>query len=102
EIIPPCIDVFSPKNQLLEDGTVAAILDRASIVSDGRPDDPVFVRQNGEPAHVTSRAHMLDDAPIPPGAPVVTQISRWDPLKDHRGVMLAFAEHVPESLGAHL
>jgi trehalose synthase len=102
EIIPPCIDVFSPKNQLLEDGAVAAILDQASIVADGERAEPVFVRQDGEPGRVTSGARMLEDAPIPPEAPVVTQISRWDPLKDHRGVMLGFAEHVPRALGAHL
>jgi trehalose synthase len=33
---------------------------------------------------------------------VVTQISRWDPLKDHEGVMRGFVDHVPEELEAHL
>jgi trehalose synthase len=102
EIIPPCIDVFSPKNQALEDGTVAAILGQASIVCDGAAGEPVFTRQDGEAGQVTAAARMVEDAPVPGDAPVVTQISRWDPLKDHRGVMTAFAEHVPQELGAHL
>ena len=30
------------------------------------------------------------------------QVSRWDALKDPIGVNRGFAEHVPESTGAHL
>jgi trehalose synthase len=103
EIIPPCIDVFSPKNQPLEGRTVAAILEQASIVAmTGEGDDPVFVRADGDRTRVRSKAEMLEDAPVPRSAPVVTQISRWDPLKDHRGVMLAFAEHMRDGRNAHL
>jgi trehalose synthase len=45
---------------------------------------------------------MIEEAPIPADAPIVTQISRWDPLKDMGGVMEAFTAHVPEGLEAHL
>jgi trehalose synthase len=45
---------------------------------------------------------MTELAPFPAEAPVVTQISRWDPLKDHSGLAAAFAEAVPLDLGAHL
>ena len=34
--------------------------------------------------------------------PVVLQVSRWDALKDPLGVIRGFAEHVPQSTGAHL
>jgi trehalose synthase len=44
---------------------------------------------------------MIEKAPPPDAAPIVTQVSRWDPLKDHAGVMEAFC-HVPADLGAHL
>jgi trehalose synthase len=32
----------------------------------------------------------------------VVQVSRWDRLKDHEGVMTGFAEHVAPATGAHL
>ena len=48
------------------------------------------------------RAEMIQDQPIPPTAPPVVQVSRWDRLKDPLGVLEGFARHVPEALGAHL
>jgi trehalose synthase len=59
----------------------------------------------------SSKNRALDDATVAEivgrigadgRAPIVTQISRWDPLKDHAGVMTAFVEHVPPELGARL
>jgi trehalose synthase len=100
-IVPPCLDAFSPKNQPLDSAAVAAILDRAGLVPDGGG-EPAFVRQDGERAQVSSQAQMLEDAPVPRDAPVVTQVSRWDPLKDHCGVMTAFAEQLAPDHGAHL
>jgi trehalose synthase len=44
----------------------------------------------------------LIDQPIPPSAPLVVQVSRWDPLKDPLGVLQGFSRHVPHELGAHL
>jgi trehalose synthase len=40
----------------------------------------------------------------PPSArtPIVTQISRWDRLKDMGGVLTGFVENVPRGAGAHL
>jgi trehalose synthase len=100
-IVPPTIDAFSPKNQALEPAAVAAILHETGIVAAGAG-RPEFLRLDGSPAKVALPSRMIEDAPLPPGAPLVTQISRWDPLKDHPGVMEAFARHVPASLGAHL
>jgi trehalose synthase len=53
-------------------------------------------------ALVVRRAEMIQDQPIPPGVPLVVQVSRWDRLKDPLGVLEGFARHVPEALGAHL
>jgi trehalose synthase len=102
EIVPPCIDAFSPKNQPLEEGVVRAILSRTGIVPDGTRADPAFTRRDGSDGLVASRARTFEDEPVPAGAQVVTQVSRWDALKDHRGAMTAFARHVPEDADAHL
>ncbi|WP_084734689.1 glycosyltransferase [Actinophytocola xinjiangensis] len=47
-----------------------------------------------------SGAGTIQDRPLPPEVPLVTQVSRWDPLKDMVGVLRAFADHVPPP--AHL
>jgi trehalose synthase len=49
------------------------------------------------------RCEVLSAAPLPGfDAPLVVQVSRWDRLKDHMGVMLGFAEHVAPLTDAHL
>ncbi|MGH8995429.1 MAG: glycosyltransferase [Acidimicrobiales bacterium] len=101
EIIPPCIDAFSPKNRDLEPDRVAGILTAAGVLP-GPSKEARLLRQDGTSAPVSWPAELIEEAPIPPGAPVVTQVSRWDPLKDHSGLAEAFAEGVPAELGAHL
>jgi trehalose synthase len=102
-VIPPCMDAFSPKNQDLSGDVVAAILNRSAIfVSDTVRTPPVFTRQDGSQGTVGLRAKLIQESPIPADAPVVTQVSRWDPLKDHAGVMTGFAHHVEPDLEAHL
>jgi trehalose synthase len=103
-VIAPCIDAFAPKNQTLEPSTVDAILQAAGILED--PDTtvstPEFRRLDGSPGRAVRRAEMIQDQPIPPSAPLVVQVSRWDRLKDPVGVLQGFARHVPDELGAHL
>lgn len=101
--IPPCIDAFSPKNQMLDDRKVAAILDAAAIIPT-RTDSAqaAFTRQDQTRGRVTNRASMIEDEPLPAAAPLVTQISRWDPLKDHLGVLTGFCTHGPTDADAHL
>jgi trehalose synthase len=103
-VIAPCIDAFAPKNQTLEPSTVNAILQAAGILED--PDikvgAPGFRRLDGSPGRVVRRAEMIQHQPIPPCAPLVVQVSRWDPLKDPLGVLQGFTHHVPDELGAHL
>ncbi|MEV0263826.1 glycosyltransferase [Streptomyces sp. NPDC050617] len=40
--------------------------------------------------------------PLPPRTPLVTQVGRWDAVKDVPGVIRAFADHVDPAFGAHL
>jgi trehalose synthase len=102
-IVAPSIDAFSPKNQDLGSETVRAILETTRVVaseSDGGA--PTFMLLDGTEHRVSRRTEMLEDEPIPDGAPVVLQVSRWDRLKDPLGVLAGFAEHVPADPEAHL
>ena len=88
-IMPPVIDPFSPKNEDLDDGRVEEIL-----------------------AAVEKEATILQTEPVPADAKVVTQVSRWDRLKDPEGLLRILAEHLedpslhlclvgPETAGVH-
>jgi trehalose synthase len=94
-IIPPSIDPFSPKNEELDAGTVAAILATIGVLSGGPPPSPGhFTCQDGTRGEVTGAATVTGDGRPGPADPVVVQVSRWDRLKDMPGVLRGFAEHV--------
>jgi trehalose synthase len=76
--MPPVIDPFSAKNEDLDEARVAEVL-----------------------AQVEREATLVQEAPVPDGAAVVTQVSRWDRLKDPRG-LLEVLEHHLELPSAHL
>jgi trehalose synthase len=104
-VIAPTIDVFSPKNQDLGPEAVLAVLRAARILSDADSDEAepsTYTRQDGTPGRVDRQAELFEDLPLRADIPVVVQISRWDALKDPLGVIRGFAEHVPETTGAHL
>jgi trehalose synthase len=104
-VIQPSIDAFSPKNQEMEAVTVRAILGHVGILGAGVPADvtPTFTRYDGSPGRVDRLCEVLSTGPPPPAdVPLVIQVSRWDRLKDHRGVMLGFAEHALGATKAHL
>ena len=102
-VIPPSIDVFSPKNEELDDVTVRGILRATGILSDGaEPGPATFGRHDGTPGRVDRRTEMFGSGAVKPETPVVLQVSRWDELKDPLGVIRGFADHVPASTGAHL
>ncbi|HVW81874.1 MAG TPA: glycosyltransferase [Mycobacteriales bacterium] len=102
-VIPPCIDAFSAKNQDLDPSAVTAILDAAGVIPDPNATaEPAYLDRDGARARVTRRATMFEDAPIPAEAALVVQVSRWDPLKDHIGVMTGFCEHGPDAHDSHL
>ena len=101
-VIPPSIDAFSPKNQALEPEIVDAILAAAGLGPYGGAAQPVFRRGDGSPDRVESRAELIEDAPIPGNGRLVTQVSRWDRLKDPSGVIESFATAIAPRTDAHL
>jgi trehalose synthase len=90
-IVPPSIDPFSPKNQDLDPEAVTAILEVIGLSGDGRAGPSVYRRTDGTPARVDRAATIVQDAPLPGDARLVTQVSRWDRLKDPLGVTDGFA-----------
>ncbi|MDQ6650525.1 MAG: glycosyltransferase [Actinomycetota bacterium] len=92
-VIPPSIDPFSPKNQDLELEQARALLIAAGVLSGRSGGEPEFVRGDGSSATLDSAAELVGDPPDV-DTPLVVQVSRWDRLKDHEGVLRGFAEHV--------
>jgi trehalose synthase len=100
-IIQPSIDAFSPKNQDQDPGQSLAILSQAGIVPD-HATEATFTRFDGTPGRVDRQARMVQESPLAPEDRLVTQISRWDRLKDPVGVLGAFTDHVARLTDAHL
>jgi trehalose synthase len=100
-VVPPSIDAFSPKNQELSEVAIRSILRRVGLSDGSAADDPVFVRVDGSPGRVDRRAEIDQDELIPTDAPLVTQVSRWDRLKDPLGVIEGFSR-LPPGDEAHL
>jgi trehalose synthase len=95
-VIPPSIDAFSPKNQDMDEATARAILVHTGLV-EGPPGDGqrTFQRMDGAPGRVDRQADVLRLGRAPTwDTPLVVQVSRWDPLKDHLGVLRGFADLV--------
>jgi trehalose synthase len=94
-LMPPAIDPFSPKNQGLEDATVRGILQTIGLLSGSSAGPPPrFVRGDGTPGRVERRAEVLQDEPLSDDAVLVAQVSRWDRLKDPRGLLECFERHL--------
>jgi trehalose synthase len=105
DIIQPSIDAFSPKNQEMTEATKRAILAHVGLAVGEVPAGalPKFIREDDTPGRVDRMCEVISTGP-PPGFedPLVTQVSRWDRLKDPRGVMEGFARHVVDGSHAHL
>jgi trehalose synthase len=102
-LIAPSIDAFSPKNQPLAESAVEGILARAQIVHGDARRSRRYLREDGTPGRVDRAA--VDDgagAPVPAQSRIVTQVSRWDRLKDPAGVIRGFADYVAPDFDAHL
>jgi trehalose synthase len=93
-IVPPSIDAFSPKNQDLPGNQVEAILKAVGAIAGAPSEAPIFRRAGGSTGRVERPVQMLGSPTIDPAAPLVTQVSRWDMLKDPLGVMAGFVHHV--------
>ncbi|MFH9657964.1 glycosyltransferase [Streptomyces sp. NPDC017256] len=81
-VLRPSIDPAARKNRPM---TPAAVHDRLRAI--GLQAGP------GRPA-AAGTARIVQDRPLPEDAPLVLQVSRWDPLKDMAGVLRGFAGHV--------
>jgi trehalose synthase len=102
EMEPPVIDAFSPKNADLSEDATWAILAAAGLIAGGAAEGrPAFVRGDGSTGLV-SRAAEIVGGPLPVGAPWVTQVSRWDRLKDPVGVIEGFSAGAARIAEAHL
>lgn len=96
-LMPPVIDPFSPKNQELEPEVVAAILREIGLTTHVSDVPPTFERADGTPGRVDRQATILQDEPLPDEARVVTQVSRWDRLKDPLGLLQMLERHLADS-----
>lgn len=106
-IIQPSIDAFSPKNRDLDEATIRTALVHTGLVEGPPPSPPrhEFEREDGSPGRIERRADVIRLGRAPTwDAPLVLQVSRWDPLKDPVGVMRGFAALMDGSApaGAHL
>jgi trehalose synthase len=96
-LMPPSIDPFAPKNQEIDSTKVEAILGEIGLGA-GLPDAaPTFVRGDGTPGRVERPAELLQGGQLPDDAKLVIQVSRWDRLKDPRGLLECFAQHLDDA-----
>ena len=93
-IIPPSIDPLSAKNQPLSEQAVRAILRHVGLVESAKDGHaPAFCREDGTPGRVDRCVDIIRLGRAPAyEAPLVVQVSRWDRLKDHVGVLRGFDE----------
>ena len=95
-VIPPSLDPFSAKNRDLATVDVEAALRHAGLIRIPENHGSLaFVRRDGSAG--TVRRHdglVVGGDPVPDGARVVLQVSRWDRLKDMAGVLIGFAGHL--------
>lgn len=101
-VIAPSIDPLATKNEALEPAAVRAIVAAARVVPGDAPGQPIFCRSDGSTGRVDQAANIIEVAPVPGDAPLITQVSRWDRLKDPMGVIESFVSRVPSDAGAHL
>lgn len=95
-VLPPNIDPFSVKNADLPEHAVRDILVRAGLVTAPMSEHgPVFAREDGTTGRVERHARVVREGEPPPWhLPLVVQVSRWDRMKDHTGVLEAFSRLV--------
>ena len=93
----PSIDPFAAKNEELPPDAVKAIVAAIGLGVDGLGRAPGFVRADGTPGRIERAAEVLHESLLPPNATLVAQISRWDRLKDHRGLLECFERHLADT-----
>lgn len=105
-VMPPNIDPFSAKNQMLEEPKIRAILAQVGLIEGPiDPDGCTFTRDDGSTGRVDREVGVLRmGRPLSWDTPLVVQVSRWDAMKDPIGVLRGFARLIDPIAprGAHL
>jgi trehalose synthase len=102
-VIPPSIDPFSAKNVEMHPTDVRQVLQYVGLVAGGSSSSTfAFTRRDGTRGTIDHPVDDLGTDPAPADVPLVVQVSRWDTMKDMRGVMEGFAAHLGELRDAHL
>ena len=102
-VIRPSIDPLATKNVDMSADHAEDVLSYVGIIDGARPSPVPFTRADGSPGRVERFADISRTGPPPDlTAPLVVQVSRWDPLKDMEGVMSGFVDHVLDGSDAHL
>jgi trehalose synthase len=96
-VIEPSIDPFSHKNRRMSAHYVHRRMASLGLLTDARVGSE---RQPG--SRPGTSTVVRGGAGLDPDTPLVVQVSRWDRLKDMRGVMLGFAESKALRSQAHL
>jgi trehalose synthase len=94
QIVTPTVDPTSSKNVDIPPENVRAILVHAGIIEGPmHPGVPAYLRDDGTSARVERSADIIRLGRAPrQDTPLVTQVSRWDAMKDPLGVMEGFAQ----------
>lgn len=100
QIIEPSIDPLTAKNHELTPNEVLEILRSAGIVEGDAP-AAQFLRTDGTPGRIDHMA-TLTGTRLPVDAPAVTQVSRWDHLKDPLGIIDGFSRIAGRESATHL
>jgi len=100
--LPPNIDPFSVKNRWMSEVATRAILFEIGLVEAACDlGSAVFVGEDGATTRVTRRAQVTRVGRPPSWrVPLVVQVSRWDRMKDHIGLLDGFVQLV-ERRGDH-
>jgi trehalose synthase len=102
-VIAPSIDPFAPKNHVMSFTAVTAVLRAAGLAADHHhPPRAIFERLDGSVGTVEREANLVEERPLRLDEPLVAQVSRWDRLKDPRGILDAFVDHVRADDSPHL
>jgi trehalose synthase len=102
--IAPSIEPLAIKNRPISNAVASEILAFCGLRQGRTTGKPIrFSRRQGGTGVVQRPADVLQSGPpAPADVPLVAQISRWDPMKDMRGVMTAFADSVGDMGDSHL
>lgn len=98
--VPPNIDPFSVKNQWIPPSLVESILGATGIIEHAGRNvaPPMYVAEDGSARAIVHSARVTSIGDLPSvRVPLIVQVSRWDRMKDHAGVLAAFTTLVRHS-----